>query len=90
MLDTAPIPLNPWFSDLSDGSLAPATNPLACKNALDDRHRGVGNVCFIDGHVDTHPWQDYADNIVSKSWLNTGAPLSTDLNKRWAVMNFGE
>jgi prepilin-type N-terminal cleavage/methylation domain-containing protein/prepilin-type processing-associated H-X9-DG protein len=47
-----------------DTSYAPDST---LENSLKLRHNGIGNVCFLDGHVEQHIYQDYCDNIPSAS-----------------------
>jgi prepilin-type N-terminal cleavage/methylation domain-containing protein/prepilin-type processing-associated H-X9-DG protein len=69
---------NPWFTSLAD---PPMVN---LKTALDNRHRGVGNVLFMDSHVDPAKYSDYVDNV--PSMLNGLNVPDAESNKRWTTL----
>ncbi len=54
--------------------------------ALDQRHLGIGNVLFLDGHVEQHNYQDYVNNIPSTT-VSGGSGLyvlpPAESNKVW-------
>jgi prepilin-type N-terminal cleavage/methylation domain-containing protein/prepilin-type processing-associated H-X9-DG protein len=68
-----------------DMSYAP-TETVA--NALQERHLGLGNVLFLDSHVEQHNYQDYCANIPQGSVPDTTYDLNTapDSTKHWIDM----
>jgi len=84
--DTGPVDSSPWFSAITYASLVPTAAPKTLKDALDNRHNGVGEILFLDSHVEQRPYQDYIDNIPAVSWLSTSAtgPSTADAPKLWA------
>jgi prepilin-type N-terminal cleavage/methylation domain-containing protein len=83
--DTAAVNSSPWFSDMKYVALAPTAAPDTLEKALKDRHGGVGEILFMDSHVEQRPWTDYAENIPATSWLNTAQPSLSEATKNWAV-----
>jgi prepilin-type N-terminal cleavage/methylation domain-containing protein/prepilin-type processing-associated H-X9-DG protein len=79
--DTGAVNSSPWFSDMKYVALASPT----LDDALRDRHGGVGEILFLDSHVEQRPIKDYAENIPAASWLNTGQPSAADGSKIWAI-----
>jgi prepilin-type N-terminal cleavage/methylation domain-containing protein/prepilin-type processing-associated H-X9-DG protein len=57
-------------------------NVKNAQQALKDRHRGFGNVVFLDSHVEKHTWQDYLDNIPS-----TLPVPANEGHKRWTLVH---
>ena len=54
--------------------------------ALAKRHLGIGNVLFLDAHVEQHPYSDYVKNIPTKTTTGPGSttiPFPTELGKIW-------
>jgi prepilin-type N-terminal cleavage/methylation domain-containing protein/prepilin-type processing-associated H-X9-DG protein len=83
--DTGAVDGSPWFSDMKYVALAPAAAPNTLHDALQDRHGGVGEILFLDSHVEQRPEKDYAENIPAASWLNTAQPPAADATKNWAI-----
>jgi prepilin-type N-terminal cleavage/methylation domain-containing protein len=54
---------------------------------IDQRHQGIGNVLFFEGHVESHRWQDFLDNIPS-TFYATGSPSTpADASKVWTRLH---
>jgi prepilin-type N-terminal cleavage/methylation domain-containing protein/prepilin-type processing-associated H-X9-DG protein len=51
--------------------------------AMQNRHRGKGNIVFVDGHVESKAWQEYLDNIPSTG-ATAGIPPA-EYNKMWTT-----
>jgi prepilin-type processing-associated H-X9-DG protein len=80
------------FGDMADldMSYAPDGN---IPNSLQQRHLGIGNVLFMDGHVEQHNYSDYCDNIPKQGAVHetfTSDPYDTntrpDALKFWIQM----
>ena len=84
--DTGPVDGSTWFSSITYASLCPTTAPNTLKDALGQRHNGVGEILFLDSHVEQRPYQDYIENIPAVSWLSTSTtgPSPADAPKLWA------
>jgi prepilin-type N-terminal cleavage/methylation domain-containing protein len=84
--DTGAVDGSPWYSAITYFSLCPTAAPNTLKDALAIRHGGVGEILFMDTHVEQHPYQDYLDNIPTASWLSTSTtgPSPTDAPRKWA------
>jgi prepilin-type N-terminal cleavage/methylation domain-containing protein/prepilin-type processing-associated H-X9-DG protein len=61
------------------GSPFPSTQ-FSSKDEIQARHRGVGSVLFLDGHVGQHPWADFVKNLPATS-------NDTDLTKNWTRLS---
>ena len=55
-----------------DGSTTPPTNAASSPQyqALATRHLGVGNVLFLDGHIEQHNYHDFVANVQPGSGAN--------------------
>ena len=79
------------FADLADLDMAYAPDENMT-NALQQRHLGVGNVLFLDGHVEQHSYLDYCANIpkIGGSHSVGSDPYDTntapDFSKHWIDM----
>lgn len=81
-------------SDNSGGgtvsSIADLKNPTAnvdVEREFQVRHLGIGNVLFLDTHVEAHNWRDLVANIPATSWIAPKtAPTPEDATKRWTQM----
>jgi prepilin-type N-terminal cleavage/methylation domain-containing protein/prepilin-type processing-associated H-X9-DG protein len=75
-------------SDVNSGASISAidrelmTSNKNAKLAMETRHRGKGNVVFMDGHVEAHVWQDFLDNIPS-----TLPVPDNEGHKRWTLVH---
>jgi prepilin-type N-terminal cleavage/methylation domain-containing protein/prepilin-type processing-associated H-X9-DG protein len=49
--------------------------------ALQQRHLGIGNIAFLDGHVEQHNYGDYVKNIPSV--IVNNLPIAADRGKIW-------
>lgn len=83
-----------YFNCMTDLDINAAPAPSVQKNALQSRHMGIGNVMFLDVHVEAHNYQDYQKNIPSA--LVSGAqiggqaayyPPILEMNKIWTTLN---
>jgi prepilin-type N-terminal cleavage/methylation domain-containing protein/prepilin-type processing-associated H-X9-DG protein len=57
--------------------------------ALEQRHLGIGNVLFMDAHVEQHNYQDYVNNIPSATvaaGTGTYVAIPADTNKVWTTL----
>ena len=54
-----------YFTAMGDLDVNPALAPSAQQAALTARHMGIGNVMFMDVHVEAHNYQDFQKNIPS-------------------------
>ena len=61
--------------------------PWNVKTEIQNRHGGLGQVLFQDAHVESHPWQDFVDNIPDKSWTTSQTPAPEDMNKKWTQLD---
>jgi prepilin-type N-terminal cleavage/methylation domain-containing protein/prepilin-type processing-associated H-X9-DG protein len=52
--------------------------PEVLTQSLQKRHMGVGNVAFLDGHVEQHGYQDFVANIPT---------TKTDYSRIWTFIN---
>jgi hypothetical protein len=74
------------FSTTAD--LSPVTGTEQ-KDALMQRHLGIGNVMFLDIHVEQHPYQDYLNNIPSKTVAGGPGFIAppNEMSKFWTTMD---
>jgi prepilin-type N-terminal cleavage/methylation domain-containing protein/prepilin-type processing-associated H-X9-DG protein len=56
--------------------------PELFKDSLQNRHLGIGNAAFLDGHVEQHNYQDFQNNIPS-SWGSGYSLLPNESNRVW-------
>jgi prepilin-type N-terminal cleavage/methylation domain-containing protein/prepilin-type processing-associated H-X9-DG protein len=61
------------------------TGTFDAERDIKDRHGGVGNVLFVDSHVEARSWKDFLDNIPNKAWTSSG-PQAADAGKNWTVL----
>ena len=81
MMDTPHGMTNPWFTTTADVNPTLETE----QQALQVRHLGIGNVLFIDTHVEAHNIQDMTNNIPASTISSGGvfvAPTA-DATKVW-------
>ena len=72
-------PPNPTVGDLDSEPGETLTQ------ALQSRHLGIGNVLFLDAHVEQHPYKDYVKNIpAAASGGVNGYPPFSEAGKLWA------
>jgi prepilin-type N-terminal cleavage/methylation domain-containing protein len=76
-----------WFNTMADLNTA---SPTAQKDALMQRHLGIGNVMFMDVHVEAHDYQDYVNNIPSTT-TSGGSGIfvapAAERNKIWTTFD---
>jgi prepilin-type N-terminal cleavage/methylation domain-containing protein/prepilin-type processing-associated H-X9-DG protein len=69
------------ISSIDKELMVTSGNVKNAQQALSDRHRGIGNVLFLDTHVEAHGWIDYLANIPG-----TLPVPSADAAKLWTTM----
>jgi prepilin-type processing-associated H-X9-DG protein len=67
------------LNGLAPGSPNP-TQKFSSKDEIQDRHRGMGNVLFLDGHVSNVPWTEFVQNLPADK-------NDTDLSKNWTRLS---
>ncbi|MGN6370130.1 MAG: type II secretion system protein [Phycisphaerae bacterium] len=75
-----------YFSTTAD--LSPVTGNEQ-KDALMQRHLGIGNVMFLDTHVEQHSYGDYLNNIPSKTVSSSAGYVAPplEMGKVWTTMD---
>lgn len=56
--------------------------PKDTQQSLKERHRGSGNILFMDSHVEPKTWKLYTDNIPSTLPVPAG-----EMHKKWTMVN---